>query len=259
MDIAIIGCGVMGSAFARKWAEHGHLLRLYNRSKGKAETLAAEIGGEFFESAYEACQGADLLLLAMKPKDLEVAGQDLKGLKSHQIVLSVLSGITIERLKGAIRGAAIVRTMPNLALTCGKGIIAVAKDSSLSEEVKEHLKILLKPLGKVIWAKEEELDAITALAGSGPSFACSIIEAFTEAGIEQGLRSEIALQLTIAMIEGAIGLIQADKVHPAVIRYKICSPGGATIAGHRALEEYRVQAGIMAAIEAAYNKARGSL
>lgn len=257
MEIAILGCGVMGSAFARAFAGQGHQLRLYNRSQQKAERLAKEIGGQFFAQIEEAASGADLLLLGVKPYQLEALGQSLKQLKEEQIVLSILSGTTLAALKKEIRGATVIRTMPNLAITTGKGVTAVAEDSMLSSKVHKTVDELLEPLGEVVWAEEKDLDIITALAGSGPSFACALIEAFAEAGIEHGLRSERAFELTMSMIEGAIALIRAEGTHPAVIRHKICSPGGTTIAGHRALHQHAVQAGIMAAIEAAYNKARG--
>lgn len=257
MEIAILGCGVMGSAFARKWADLGHHLRLYNRSRAKAEQLADETGGQFFEQIEEATRGADVLLLGVKPHQLNTIGGSLDGLNEQQLVFSILSGVTLKELKKEIKGGTSIRTMPNLAITCAKGVTAVARDPALTESVRKKVNDLLEPLGRVVWASEQDLDIITALAGSGPSFVCALIEAFAEAGIEHGLRSEMAFDLTLAMMEGAIALVHAEENHPAVIRHKICSAGGTTIAGHRALHKYGVQAGIMAAIEAAFNKARG--
>ena len=259
MEIAILGCGVMGSAFARAFAKQGHHLRLYNRSQEKAEQLAKETGGQFFSQIAEAVKGAEVLLLGVKPYQLETLGQALDGLNKEQIALSILSGSPLATLKKEIEGATVVRTMPNLAITTGSGVTAVAEDSTLSLKSRKIVNELLEPLGEVVWAEEKDLDIITALAGSGPSFACTLIEAFAEAGIAHGLRSERAFELTLAMFEGAISLIRAEDNHPAVIRHKICSPGGTTIAGHRALHQHGVPAGIMAAIEAAYNRARGKI
>lgn len=258
MKIAIIGCGVMGGAFARQFVQKGHDLVLCDHSSKKGEALVQEIGGTYVSDLKEAAKGADLVLLAIKPKDLESTAKEIGPLKG-QILLSILSGATVDLLKEYFPGASVIRSMPNLALTCGESVIALVKDSSLPEGDKDQIDQLLEGLGLILWVEEEKINAITALAGSGPAFIFVIIEAMVESGIVLGLRADEALDLTLQTLIGAVALQKANLGHPGALRWQISSPGGTTIAGLKALEESGVRAGIMKTILATFQRTQEML
>lgn len=247
MKIAIIGCGVMGSAFARQFSEKKQEVFLCDHAVAKGEALAEELGAKFFTSPKEAVEGADLVLLAVKPKDL----QKMSGLEG-KIVLSILAGTSIERLKEQFPKAIVVRAMPNLALTCGEAVIALVGESKVRQQIDD----LLEGMGLIFWTQEEKIDAITAVAGSGPAFVIAMIEAMTESGVEIGLSSAESLELVLQTMIGAVALLKAGKSHPAEVRWKIAAPGGTTIAGLAAFEESGVRAGIRKTILATFQRAK---
>ncbi|MBS0629075.1 MAG: pyrroline-5-carboxylate reductase [Verrucomicrobia bacterium] len=246
MRIAIIGCGVMGSAFARQFAKKGHELVLCDHFAQKGEALAKELRAKFQAAPINAVKGAEVVLLAIKPKDLGKIKVSLKG----KTVISILAGTTLETLKRRFAGAKIVRAMPNLALTQGEAVIALAGEKI--DEVDQ----LLKGMGLIFWTQEEKIDPITALAGSGPAFVIAIIEALTESGIELGLPAAEAQELVLQTIMGAVALVKAGKGHPGQIRWQISAPAGTTIAGLAAFEECGVRSGIRKTILATYKRAK---
>ncbi|NGX40077.1 MAG: Pyrroline-5-carboxylate reductase [Chlamydiae bacterium] len=255
MKVAIIGCGVMGSAFARQLALKGHEMILCDRNSSKTEELAREINGEYIEAPSEAASQAEILLLAIKPKDLGGLAAEIGNVKG-KLLFSILTGVSLKDLTNTFPGATIVRAMPNLAITCKEGIIALVSDRALSEEMTAQVDSLLEGMGLVFWTIEEKIDAITALAGSGPAFVLVVIEAMVEAGIVMGLNAEEAMKLAGQTMLGSVGLLFAQEGHPGALKWQISSPGGTTIAGLKALEESGVRIGMMQAILAAHHKSQ---
>ncbi|NGX36980.1 MAG: Pyrroline-5-carboxylate reductase [Chlamydiae bacterium] len=253
MRVAILGCGVMGSAFARQLSLHGHQVILCDRNQEKTEALVKELECTFAREPKEAVAQAEFILLAIKPKDLK--GLDLGTLDGH-IVMSILVGTTAGELKRAFKGAFVIRSMPNLALRCGESVIALVEDADLSEEVVVKVEHLLKGLGLIFWTQEEKIDAITALAGSGPAFVIAVMEAMIESGIAMGLRADEAKELVLQTLLGAVALLKAEKGHPGAVRWQIAAPGGTTIAGMKAFEEQGVRAGIMHTILATFERTK---
>lgn len=248
MRISIIGCGVMGSSFARRFAQKGYEVVLCDHAIVKGEALAKELEAKFYANPKDAAKGADVVLLAIKPKDLEKIAHELK--LEGQILLSILAGTSIKRLEEYFPKATIVRAMPNLALTQGEAVIA------LVGERNNQIDDLLGGLGLIFWTQEDKIDAITALAGSGPAFVLSMIEAMTESGIEMGLSAFESQELVLQTMLGAIALLKAHPGHPGQIRWQISAPGGTTIAGQAAFEESGVRSGIRKTILATYRRAK---
>lgn len=255
MKVAILGCGIMGSAFARQFALAGHEIILCDRHPDRGQALAGEIGATYLEEPKEAVENVDVVLLAIKPKDLENIAEDLESLEG-QVLISILAGTSVEALKKYFTGASIVRSMPNLALTVSESVIALVKDPELSEEVIDTLNLLLKGLGLIFWTEEEKIDAITALAGSGPAFVIVVIESMIESGIMMGLRADEAQELALQTVLGAVALLKIHEGHPGDVRWQIAAPGGTTIAGLHALEKSGVRAGIMETILATFRRTK---
>jgi pyrroline-5-carboxylate reductase len=255
MKITVIGCGVMGKAFAKHFARQ-HFIFLYDKSFEKANDLAKEIGGKAVEKVKEAIQGSDVILLAVKPKDFEsVAKMIHSDLTKDQLVISILAGASLQILRKHLPDSPLLRVTPNLALLYGQGVLGVVEDSQLSDDLKKLAETLLSGMGLVAWLAENKMDALNALAASGLGFFFLIMEGFIEGGVAIGLTEDEAKEYALKTLEGAASLMRETKKHPAELKLQIASPAGTTIAGLKKMEEYGVKAGIINALIAAHEKA----
>ena len=256
MKIAIIGCGVMGSAFARHFAKK-HPVILCDHTFEKAQQLALELGGEAVKTPTEAVRNSEVIVLAIKPKNLpEFARESEKSFNPDHLLISILAGTSVERLKKFINRPLIIRAMPNLALTCGKGVIGFVKTNEVTSEVREKIDELLGGLGSLPWMSEEKLEALSALAGSGPAFIFLLIEALMDGGVYLGFSGQEARDFVLQTVEGAVALLKETGKHPAELKGKITSPGGTTIAGLKVLEETGVRGVLMNTLIATFEKAK---
>lgn len=251
MRVGVIGCGVMGSAIARRLAAGGTELALLDHNKEKAKALAEELGGKFLDNLAD----PDLLFIAVKPKDFPSLAESLT-LKKGMLVISIMAGISLETLKRGLPSAKVVRAMPNLALLSGESMTTLVEDPSLDKNKQKEVETLFGMMGKYLWIKEEEIDAATALAGSGPAFILGVIEGMVEAGISMGLRADVSLQLAMQTCLGSVALLEATNENPQSLRWMISSPGGTTIAGLGVFEELGVRFGMTKTILAAFEKAK---
>jgi pyrroline-5-carboxylate reductase len=255
MKIAVLGCGVMGSAFAKHFAKK-HSVIICDRDETKAIAFAKEIGAVFQEKMDVAVKEADVVLLAVKPKDLlEIAKVTASSFSKAKILISILAGVPVSVLRKNFPAASIVRTMPNLALTCGQGVIGLAEDVHLSLEVKKIVDALLQGLGLCAWMPEEKLEALTAISGSGIGFVLVMIEAMIDGGVHLGFTAQDSREYVLKTMEGAVALMRESGKHPAELKLNISSPGGTTIAGLKVMEEQGVRSGIIHTLIASYEKA----
>ena len=256
MKIAIIGCGTVGGALAKRLAP-SHELFLYNRNPEKAEKLALEGYGKACKNISEALQPSELILIAVKPQNIsEAAGSISKHLNKNSIVVSLLSGITLHSLMGYFPDISVVRLMPNLAIIYGEGMAAISPNEKVTAEIRENLTKLFEVLGKIYWIPEEKMDAFTALAGSGPAFVYPIIEAMVDAGIAMGFHAQDALDISVNMMQSSLALLKKSQKHPGELKWTISSPKGTTIAGLIKLEESALRAGIINTFLATYERSK---
>lgn len=255
MKVAIIGCGVMGAAFANHFAKE-HTVFLCDQEKRKRERLAEEMGGKAVEKMTEAVKEADLVVLAVKPKDMVTVAKETRAQFSEEkLLMSILAGTSHALLRENF-SATVLRLMPNLALTCGQGVIGLVDDEGLSEETKKSAEQLLSGLGLLAWLPESKIEALTALTGSGPAFIFVIIEALIEGGISMGFTAKEAREFTLKTIEGATSLLRATGKHPAELKWNVASPAGTTIAGLNEMEASGVRSGIIQTLHATYLRAK---
>ncbi len=252
MKIVVIGCGVMGGALAKHFAQDNEVL-LYDHHKEKSEKLAKEIGAKVCKDLIEAAKESEVILLAVKPKDLTSASKAISAV-TKGVLISILAGTSLATLKKNFPSASCVRMMPNLPLTCGSGVLGLAEDPALHESVKKDVGTILQGLGLVLWLPEAKIEALTPLAGSGPAFVLVMIEAMIEAGIFMGFTAAEAQELVLKTIEGTVAMLRASGKHPAALKWEIASPAGTTIAGMKEMEERGVRAGIAGALVAAYRR-----
>lgn len=255
MNIAIIGCGNIGSGIAKRLVNCSSYL--YDRDFEWTKELEREGFGIACRTIEDAIHPAEYIFLSVKPQNLYEVAEIMKPhLKSHQILVSALAGVTIATLEKHFPTCQVVRMMPNLALLYGNGLTGLVEDARISADNKEQLNVLLKPLGSTYWLPESKIDGLTALTGSGPAFVCVLIESMIEAGIAMGFNAKDSRALVLQMIEGTLTLLKETGSHPAEIKQQICSPGGTTIAGLIAMDKAAVRGHVIEAFLAAYRRSK---
>lgn len=255
MNIGIIGCGVMGGAIARIVSHHHHVI-LHDHKKTNAAPLSKEIGAKVELDLAVLAQASDVVVLAVKPKDLKTISEQIAPhLDKGKLVVSILAGVTLETLQKHFQSTTVFRVMPNLPLVCGHGMLGIADDPTVNQEEKHRVEEALQGLGMISWMKEGLMNAFTALTSSNPAFIYLIIEAMVEAGVSLGFRADTALEYVLKTFEGSVALLKSSGVSPTELKMRITSPGGATIAGLNELEKEGVRAGIIAGLKACYRKA----
>jgi pyrroline-5-carboxylate reductase len=174
----------------------------------------------------------DMLVLAIKPQQLADVAPTLTAWQgTPPVILSILAGVEAATLRDKLAAPVIIRAMPNLPVSIGKGVVALFSDSA-SDDQRAAAEQLARPLGLVEWIDEEALfHAVTALPGSGPGFVFRIIEALAAGGTRAGLPAEKALRFAIATVEGAAALAAASDELPRTLANRVASKGGTTQAG----------------------------
>jgi pyrroline-5-carboxylate reductase len=256
MQIIIIGCGNMGQALAQRLSPTNQLF-FYDHNEEKAEFLEQQGFGKACKNLVETLRSSEIILLAVKPQNLKQLAEWIKEeLEDNQMIVSLLAGTNRETLKASFPAGKIVRMMPNLPLAYGEGVIGLSLSEKLERKDKEQLKKVFEPLGKVYWLGEEKMDALTALAGSGPAFFFSMVEAMIDAGIAMGFSASDAQDLIYQMLRGSLILLEQTAKHPGELRWQIASPQGTTIAGLRRLEELALRGAIINTFLAAYDRGK---
>ncbi len=201
----------------------------------------------------KAVRASQVIILAIKPQDMaSVLAEINPALDGKKLVISIAAGIPTGFIEDHLReGVRVVRVMPNTPALIGEGAAALAGGKNATEEDLSLADQIFRSLGITVLLKEELMDAVTGLSGSGPAYGFVIIEALTDGGVRMGLSRDIALKLAAQTMLGAAKLcLQGDK-HPAELKDMVTSPGGTTIAGLMALEKGRIRATLMGAVEAA--------
>ncbi len=255
MKITVVGCGVMGSAFAKHFAKE-HTLILCDRHLEKRKALAAEIGGKAESQIRDAVANSEVILLSVKPKDLSALAEELKGVSlKGKIILSLLTGASVQLLKSQFPQAQVVRIMPNLGIAYKQGVTGIVEDSDLLESTKKSIDSLLKGLGLNLWMAENKIDSLIALSGSGIGFVLVMIESMLDGGVFLGFNAKDSREIVLETLKGAVALMEHSGKHPAELKLQISSPGGTTIAGLKKMEEAGVRSGILSTLNACYEKA----
>lgn len=255
MKIAIIGCGVIGSALARHFALK-HQVLLCDHSYEKSRSLAREIGAEAYKQAMEAIELAEMVVLAFKPKDLAAFAAETAQAFKEQMLVSVLAGTSVSLLKQFFPRSYIVRAMPNLPFICGEGVIGFVETPEMTAQRKKNVEEIFQGLGLLCWLSEEHLEALSAIAGSGPAFVFVIVEAMIASGILLGFTPNEARDFVLKTIEGSVALLKATGKSPLELKTQVASPGGTTMAGLKVLEDRDIHQTLMDTYQATFLRAR---
>ena len=179
-------------------------------------------------------------------------GLDIRG----KVVVSIVAGLTMESLKAYAPESKIVRVMPNHCCMVLEGAMGYTCDSSLTEDEKDQVVSMLEAVGLAVEVPESEMDAITGIAGSSPAFMYMVIDAMADAGVLNGLSRADSIKLAAQSMLGSAKMVLETGKHPDQLKDEVCSPAGTTIVGVRALENFGLRAGMIAAIDETVAKSR---
>lgn len=259
MKLGFIGGGNMAAAMIGGMLQKGFSASDIVVAETGAERrvwLEREFGVATHADATEALS-AEAIILAVKPQQLAAVLQALPTLRPEQLVLSIAAGVRANDISRWLGGhAAVVRAMPNTPALVGAGISGLFALPGVSEAQKVQASRILEAVGRAVWVpREEQIDAVTAISGSGPAYVFFFIEALEQAGIDLGLAPETARLLTLQTFFGAAALAIKDQSAPAELRARVTSKGGTTERGILALEEGGVAYAIGLAARAAAERA----
>jgi len=203
-------------------------------------------------------KASDIVILSIKPQNMtEVLKEIADSFHQRKLVISIAAGIPTGIIEGCLKKKArVVRVMPNTPALIGEGATAIASGAHATDKDIEITRHIFEAVGIAVIVKEEQMDAVTGLSGSGPAYGFLIIEALADAGVNLGLSRDVALRLSAQTMLGAAKLCLEGKKHPAELKDMVASPGGTTIAGLKILEEGKLRATLMAAVEAAAQRSR---
>jgi pyrroline-5-carboxylate reductase len=260
--VAILGGGRIGEALlsgllSAGWREAGEV-RVTSRRPERVAELREKHGVAASTSNTEAIAGAGLVVVAVKPQDIDALLGEIGGLlEPSQTVLSVAAAIPTRHVEERIAGPVpVVRAMPNSPSVVHEGMAGICAGTHARDEHLALAEEALAHLGRVVRVPEAWLDAVTAVSGSGPAYFALLAEAMIEAGILLGLSREISTTLVVQTMFGTAKQLRDEGMHPVELREAVTSPGGTTIAAIRELEQAGVRAAFLNAIQAAMDRAR---
>jgi len=257
--IAFIGAGNMAASLIGGLRAQGVEADSIRASDPGAETrgkIAAEHGITVFADNAEAVEGADVVLIAVKPQAMKAVCEALRpSLKPNQLVVSIAAGITCASMKNWLGEQPIVRCMPNTPALLRQGVSGLYATEQVNEEQRAQAEQLLSAVGIALWLEEEQqLDAVTAVSGSGPAYFFLLIEAMTAAGVKLGLPREVAAQLTQQTALGAALMATGSDVDAAELRRRVTSPSGTTEAAIKSFQAGGFEALVETALTAAAHR-----
>lgn len=258
--LGFIGTGNMGGVLILAAAKSNgeNELLLADKIRKKADALAEKTGGKVVDNLTVAAE-ADYIFLGVKPQMLKDTLEDiipvLKNRKDRFVLVSMLAAFTCERICEAAGGNyPVIRIMPNTPAAIGEGMILYAPNPEVTEEEVSFFLDSMKEAGRFSPLPEKLIDAGASVAGCGPAFVDLFVEALADGGVACGLPRAQAMEFAAQMVAGAAKLILESQKHPGQLKDEVCSPGGTTIQGVRALEKGGFRSAVTEAVIAAYEK-----
>jgi len=258
--IATVGSGVMAEAMIAgllrgELVEPGQVIASHPRAD-RREELQHQYGIRTTASNTDAVDGADVILLAIKPQMLGRVGREIgPALRRGQLVLSIIAGATTAALTGILGHDQVVRSMPNTPARLGRGMTVWYATPATTEEQRGQASALLRALGHELEVDDERFVAMaTAVSGTGPTYVFLVMEALIDAAVHLGFPRHVAHDLVIETLEGSTHFAKQSGDHPAVLRNMVTSPGGTSAAALHELESGRLRTVLSEAVWAAYRR-----
>lgn len=255
--IGLLGAGQMATALAQGWTRAGlvapqQLLASDPVSEARGR-FAQATGGRTTVENRQVVTESEILVLAMKPQQMAAVLAEIRPqVTAEKLIVSIAAGIRMAAISKTLGdGVRLIRVMPNTPCLVGQGAFGYCLGEAATDEDGRLVEELLRAVGVVYRVDEKLMDAVTGLSGSGPAFVYVIIEAMADAGVKMGLTRQVALALAAQTVRGAAEMVLASGEHPAVLKDRVASPAGTTIAGLAALEAGGLRAAIISAVESA--------
>jgi len=259
LHIAFIGGGNMANAIIGGLLKQGlrpHQIQVVEPFEDTALKLREQFDIAVLPAASIALAQADLMVWAVKPQVFKEAAEPVLPFASKALHLSVAAGIRTDSIASWLQSTRVVRCMPNTPALVGKGITALFALAHVSDQEKSVVEHIIRTTGEFMWVKaEKQLDAVTALSGSGPAYVFYFLEAMTQAGVGMGLNAEQAYHLAVATFAGASELARASDESADVLRQRVTSKGGTTYAAISSMETAGIKTAFIAAMQAAEQRA----
>ena len=269
LSFGVIGLGRMAQALVTPWLEAGLLhreqLQLSVASEVSAKALRQRFGCPVHTEP-SACLAVSELLLALKPQQLDGLVEQLGGRTAiaaaaanraePPLLISVLAGVSSERLQDCFPGWRVVRTVPNTPALVRQGLVGLAFGDGLSPEQQQRVQTLFAAVGEVLELPESQLPAFLALTSSGPAFVALVAEALADGAVAAGLPRARAHHLAHRTLAGTAALLFEQELHPGELKDMVSSPAGATIAGIRVLEQSNLRSALIEAVVRAAERSR---
>jgi pyrroline-5-carboxylate reductase len=252
----------MGRALAHGFVNAGLIkgeqVNAYDPSQAAVDQLRAEVSGVTIADSNQAVvAAADVVFLAVKPQQVEEVLREISPSATHDtLFVSIAAGIPLTKLAVWLGNDRLIRVMPNTPCLVARSASGYCAAPGASDADRELVGELLGCVGLAVEIDERLMDALTGLSGSGPAYVYTFIEALSDGGVKMGLPRQVATALAAHTVRGAAEMVLAVQEHTAVLRDRVTSPGGTTIAGLAALEKGGLRASVMAAVEAAARRSQ---
>jgi pyrroline-5-carboxylate reductase len=258
--VAVLGAGVMGETLLSGLLRAGRAvdsLVVSERRPERVAELTERYGVRVVDNATAAGE-ASTVVLVVKPQDMARALADVREtLRPGTLVVSLAAGITTATLEAGLpAGTPVVRVMPNTPALVDEGMAAISAGEHCDDAHLAEAEELMRSCGRVIRVPEQYQDAVTAISGSGPAYIFYVVEAMIEAGVLLGLPRATSTELVVQTLYGAATMLRETGEHPTVLREQVSSPAGTTMAALRQLDDHKVRAAFLTAMEAARDRSR---
>jgi pyrroline-5-carboxylate reductase len=258
--LAILGAGVMGETVLSgllRAGWHADQIIATDRRLERQHELTTKYGIKMLENTAAVAE-AETVILVVKPQDMnDLLNEISQAIKPGALVVSLAAGIDTAFIESRLpEGVAVVRVMPNTPAQVDEGMAAISPGSHSNQDHLDRVTEILSATGRVITVPERYQDAVTAISGTGPAYLFFVVEAMIEAGVHLGLPRDTATELVVQTMLGSAKLLRETGEHPTVLRERVTSPGGTTAAAVRELEDHKVRAAFLRAMEAARDRSR---
>lgn len=255
VNVGFCGVGNMSGAILSAALSSGTVLPeqifAYNPSR---EKLDAYNGVNVASSNVEVCRNSDIVFLGFKPQKLAEIGEELKGKLAGKCIVSLLAGVSVDKLRSVLGEAYYIRVMPNTPMTVGMGCTAIA-DSDAPHDTYEIVRNIFKASGEVVEVTEAEINKTIPLSSSSPAFFFRFIRAMCESGVKHGMEYEKAKTLAISTLHGVAHLMEKSDKSPDELIAQVTSPGGTTLAGLTAFDDFEFEKMMDSVFERTINRA----
>ena len=258
--IAFVGAGVMAESMIAGLLKNAlippsRVIASHPR-EDRRDRLEERFGILTSESNIEAADGADLVLLTIKPQVIHSVMRQISGnLSSDQVVVSVIAGAPIDVLVQGLSHQAVVRVMPNTPAQVGQGMIVWCTTPGVTDSQRLRVQAVLSALGEELWVEEEKyVDMATALSGTGPTYVFLMMEALIDAGVHMGFPRRIAEQIVLQTVSGSVAFARDSGKHMAELRNMVTSPGGTSAEAIYQMEKGGLRTVLSRAVYAAYQR-----